>query len=91
MLKKIMVAGVVQAAFISSACAAGPYGMIHVGAWIDGAHRDDTSGDFPCCSAATAYANGANRSGSDLNQALEPAIDHALGVEWQRLRIHHRF
>jgi len=38
MLKKFMVACLLQAASTSFACAAGPYGTIHVGAWIGGAY-----------------------------------------------------
>jgi len=58
MLKKFMVACLLQAASTSFACVAGPYGTIHVGAWIGGAHTDDSSGNFSHCAAVTAYANG---------------------------------
>jgi len=58
MFKKFMAACFLQAAFISFACAAGPYGTIRVGAWIGGAYTDDANGKFSHCSAATAYANG---------------------------------
>jgi hypothetical protein len=58
MLNKFMVACLLQAASTSFACAAGPYGTIHVGAWIGGAYTDDSSGNFSHCAAVTAYANG---------------------------------
>src|ERR1700753_2514543 len=58
MLRKFIVAGLIQAGLMSMAHAAGPYGNIHVGIWRGGAFTDDNTGAFSHCSAATAYASG---------------------------------
>jgi S1-C subfamily serine protease len=45
-------------AVLSAACAAGPFGSIHVGAWNGGAFTDDNTGAFSHCGASTNYASG---------------------------------
>jgi S1-C subfamily serine protease len=44
----------------SSAFAAGPFGTIHVGAWIGGAYTNDSTGAFSHCAAVTSYNSGIN-------------------------------
>ena len=58
MFGKFLMACLLQAVFICSAEAAGPYGSIKVGAWIGGAFTDDNTGAFSHCAATTTYANG---------------------------------
>ena len=45
---------------VSGACAAGPFGTIHVGQWSGGAYTDDKTGTFSHCAAGTTYASGIN-------------------------------
>ena len=58
MLKRVLVACLVQAAVASTAHAAGPFGTIHVGAWVGGAFSDDNTGGFSHCAATSSYASG---------------------------------
>jgi S1-C subfamily serine protease len=58
MLRKLIVVGLIQAALMSMAHAAGPYGNIHVGIWRGGAFTDDNTGAFSHCAATTSYDNG---------------------------------
>lgn len=45
---------------VSGACAAGPFGAIHVGQWSGGAYTDEKTGTFSHCAAGTTYASGIN-------------------------------
>src|SRR5258707_891097 len=58
MLKRMLVACLVQAAVSSIAHAAGPFGTIHVGGWVGGAFSDDNTGGFSHCAATSTYASG---------------------------------
>jgi S1-C subfamily serine protease len=58
MWKSFFVACFVQAAIVSVAHAAGPFGTIHVGAWNGGAYTDDATGNFSHCAAGSQYASG---------------------------------
>ena len=58
MRKAFLVACLLQAAVISIANAAGPFGTIHVGNWIGGAFSDDTTGKFSHCAATSTYGSG---------------------------------
>jgi S1-C subfamily serine protease len=58
MFKAFVAACVLQAAIISSALAAGPYGSIKIGGWIGGAFTNDKTGEFSHCAATTSYASG---------------------------------
>jgi S1-C subfamily serine protease len=58
MSKTLVVACLLQAAFISMAGAAGPFGSIRVGAWNGGAYTDDNTGAFSHCAAGSEYASG---------------------------------
>ena len=58
MSKAFVVACLFQAAFVSIANAAGPFGTIHVGAWNGGAYTDNNTGAFSHCAAGSAYASG---------------------------------
>jgi S1-C subfamily serine protease len=58
MFRAFVAACLLQAAIISSALAAGPYGSIKVGGWIGGAFTDDKTGAFSHCAATTSYASG---------------------------------
>jgi S1-C subfamily serine protease len=58
MWKLFFVACLVQAAIVSVAHAAGPFGSIHVGAWNGGAYTDDATGAFSHCAAGSEYTSG---------------------------------
>jgi S1-C subfamily serine protease len=58
MSKAFVVACLFQAAFVSIANAAGPFGSIHVGAWNGGAYTDNNTGAFSHCAAGSEYASG---------------------------------
>jgi S1-C subfamily serine protease len=58
MLRSFAFACLVNLAVLSAACAAGPFGTIHVGAWNGGAFTDDNTGGFSHCGASTNYASG---------------------------------
>jgi len=58
MSKAFVVACLFQAAFVSIASAAGPFGTIHVGAWNGGAYTDNNTGAFSHCAAGSEYASG---------------------------------
>jgi S1-C subfamily serine protease len=58
MSRSFLVAWLFQAAVISIANAAGPFGTIHVGAWNGGAYTDDNTGSFSHCAAGSDYASG---------------------------------
>jgi S1-C subfamily serine protease len=58
MSKSLVVACLFQAAVVSVANAAGPFGSIHVGAWNGGAYTDDATGAFSHCAAGSEYASG---------------------------------
>jgi len=58
MFRAFVAACLLQAAIISSALAAGPFGSIKVGAWSGGGFTDDSTGAFSHCSASTGYASG---------------------------------
>ena len=58
MWKSFFVACFVQAAIVSVAHAAGPFGTIHIGAWNGGAYTDDATGNFSHCAAGSQYASG---------------------------------
>jgi S1-C subfamily serine protease len=57
MSKSFVIACFFQAAIVSMAHAAGPFGTIHVGAWNGGAYTDNT-GAFSHCAAGSEYASG---------------------------------
>lgn len=57
MLKSIVVSCLLQAAIVTAACAAGPFGTIRVGNWSGGAYTDD-NGAFSHCAAGSDYASG---------------------------------
>jgi S1-C subfamily serine protease len=58
MSKSLFVACLFQAAIVSVANAAGPFGSIHVGAWNGGAYTDNNTGAFSHCAAGSEYASG---------------------------------
>jgi len=58
MFRKFLVSCLIQAALVSMAIAAGPYGGIRVGAWVGGAFTDDNTGAFSHCAATSAYGSG---------------------------------
>jgi len=58
MLRSFTFACLIDLAVLSAACAAGPFGTIHVGAWNGGAFTDDNTGAFSHCGASTNYASG---------------------------------
>jgi S1-C subfamily serine protease len=58
MSKSFVIACFFQAAIVSIAHAAGPFGTIHVGAWNGGAYTDDNTGAFSHCAAGSEYASG---------------------------------
>jgi S1-C subfamily serine protease len=58
MWKSFFVACFVQAAIVSIAHAAGPFGTIHVGTWSGGAYTDNATGAFSHCAAGSQYASG---------------------------------
>ena len=58
MLRKFLLACVVQATLVAVAHAGGPFGSIRIGTWIGGAFTDDKTGTFSHCGATSSYANG---------------------------------
>jgi hypothetical protein len=58
LIRAFVVASVVQLAITTVAGAAGPYGSIHVGAWMGGAYTNDSNGAFSHCAAGTDYESG---------------------------------
>jgi S1-C subfamily serine protease len=58
MRKALLVSGLLQAAIVSIANAAGPFGTINVGGWQGGAFSDDNTGNFSHCAATSTYASG---------------------------------
>jgi hypothetical protein len=58
LIRAFVVACVVQLAITTVAGAAGPYGSIHVGAWMGGAYTNDSNGAFSHCAAGTDYESG---------------------------------
>jgi S1-C subfamily serine protease len=85
MFKAFVAACLLQAAIISSALAAGPYGSIKVGGWIGGAFTDDKTGAFSHCAATTSYASGIilvigqNSANSWLLGFASPAFSFTTG------------
>ena len=85
MFRAFVAACLLQAAIISSALAAGPYGSIKVGAWTGGAFTDDSTGAFSHCSASTGYASGMgliigqNSGSSWLLGFVNPAFRYSKG------------
>jgi hypothetical protein len=57
MFRRFVVSCLIQAALLSMACAAGPYGSIRVGAWMGGAFTDDSTGAFSHCAATSTYVS----------------------------------
>ena len=53
-----LVACLLQAAVVSTAQAAGPFGTINVGAWKGGAYSNDSTGEFSHCAAASTFGSG---------------------------------
>jgi S1-C subfamily serine protease len=53
-----VVAWLLQAAIVTAANAAGPFGTIHVGNWVGGAFSDDSTGAFSHCAATSTYGSG---------------------------------
>ena len=58
MFRSLIFSCLIQAALVSMAIGAGPYGTIRVGAWMGGAYTDDNTGAFSHCAATSAYASG---------------------------------
>jgi S1-C subfamily serine protease len=58
MRKAVLVACLLQAAVVSIAHAAGPFGNIAVGTWKGGAFSDDTTGSFSHCAASSVFGSG---------------------------------
>jgi S1-C subfamily serine protease len=58
MLRKFLVACVLQAAITGVTHAGGPFGSIRVGTSTGGAFSDDKTGTFSHCGATTSYQNG---------------------------------
>ena len=58
MFRAFGAACVLQAAIISIAQAAGPFGSINVGVWKGGDYTNDATGKFSHCAAGAAYASG---------------------------------
>ena len=58
MLRKFLVACVLQVAITAVAHAAGPFGSIRIGTWMGGAFSDDSTGVFSHCGATSSYTNG---------------------------------
>jgi S1-C subfamily serine protease len=85
MLRKLVVAGLVQAALVSLACAAGPFGSIRVGGWLGGAFSDDSTGAFSHCAATSAYGSGVslvvgqNASNAWLLSFASPSFRYTKG------------
>jgi S1-C subfamily serine protease len=85
MFKWFVVSCLIQAALVSMACAAGPYGSIHIGAWMGGAFTDDSTGAFSHCAATSTYASGVslvvgqNAGNSWLLSFASPAFHYNKG------------
>jgi S1-C subfamily serine protease len=85
MFRAFVAACLLQAAIISSALAAGPYGNIKIGGWVGGAFTDDKTGAFSHCAATTAYASGIilvigqNSANSWLLGFASPAFSFTTG------------
>ena len=85
MFRAFVAACLLQAAIISSALAAGPFGSIKVGAWSGGGFTDDSTGAFSHCSASTGYASGMgliigqNAGNSWLLGFVNPAARYTKG------------
>jgi S1-C subfamily serine protease len=58
MRRMLLVFCLLQAAVVSIAQAAGPFGTIAVGTWKGGAYSDDNTGNFSHCAASSAYGSG---------------------------------
>ena len=58
MRRALLVSCLLQAAIVSIAHAAGPFGTINVGGWKGGAFSDDTTGNFSHCAATSTYGSG---------------------------------
>jgi S1-C subfamily serine protease len=58
MRKALLVSCLLQAAIISIANAAGPFGTINVGGWQGGAFSDDNTGNFSHCAASSTFGSG---------------------------------
>jgi hypothetical protein len=58
MFRAFGAACVLQAAIVSIAQAAGPFGSINVGVWKGGAYTNDATGKFSHCAAGAAYTRG---------------------------------
>ena len=58
MFRAFGAACVLQAAIVSIAQAAGPFGSINVGVWKGGAYTNDATGKFSHCAAGAAYTSG---------------------------------
>lgn len=85
MRRALLVSWLLQAALVSIANAAGPFGSIHVGNWIGGAFSDDTTGGFSHCAATSAYGSGVslvvghNATNSRLLSFASPAFKFNKG------------
>jgi S1-C subfamily serine protease len=85
MRKALLVFCLLQAAVISVANAAGPFGTIHVGNWIGGAFSDDNTGKFSHCAATSTYGSGVslvvghNAANSRLLSFASPAFKFNKG------------
>jgi S1-C subfamily serine protease len=58
MRKALLVSCLLQAAVISLAQAAGPFGTINVGGWKGGAYSNDNTGEFSHCAAGSTFGSG---------------------------------
>ncbi len=58
MRKALLVSCLLQAAVVSIAHAAGPFGTINVGGWTGGAFSNDTTGEFSHCAASSTFGSG---------------------------------
>jgi len=58
MRRALLVSCLLQAAIVSIAQAAGPFGTINVGGWKGGAYSNDNTGEFSHCAAASTFGSG---------------------------------
>ena len=58
MRRALLVSCLLQAAVISTAQAAGPFGTINVGGWKGGAYSNDSTGEFSHCAAGSTFGSG---------------------------------
>jgi S1-C subfamily serine protease len=58
MRRALLVSCLLQAAVISIAQAAGPFGTINVGGWKGGAYSNDSTGEFSHCAAGSTFGSG---------------------------------